>query len=225
MPRPFFGRCRAPSTWKAGQDGPGTVLSAPSQASLCSGGSAPSAGPQGGGPLNGSQRQGRKSSSARHLRFSGSFQWSFCIYLIKSTSVLRRTSLKGLHHRERKQKSLLGGGAHPPYALPSPPSRRLRRTHPEAGSWQAPARWLRAGSPTELGAGVTLTQAPFLLAPAGGSPLAPATCPARRWLPTVGPHWTAWLFRAETRSQRAHLPWAFTTLGPAPQWRLSCLPP
>ena len=25
MPRPFFGRCRAPSTCKAGEDGPGLV--------------------------------------------------------------------------------------------------------------------------------------------------------------------------------------------------------
>lgn len=40
------------------------------------------------------------------LCFSRSFQWSFCIYLIKSTSVLTRTSLKGLRHRKQSTSSL-----------------------------------------------------------------------------------------------------------------------
>lgn len=64
------------------------------------------------------------------LCFSRSFQWSFCIYLIKSTSVLTQTSLKGLRHRERKQKSLLGGRAHPPCALSPQPSFQTAQPHP-----------------------------------------------------------------------------------------------
>lgn len=47
MPRPFFGRCRAPSTCKAGKDGPGLVLPTHTRSPMSGGGSAPSAGPSG----------------------------------------------------------------------------------------------------------------------------------------------------------------------------------
>lgn len=90
MPRPFFGRCRAPSTCKAGKDWLGQSFGLP-RGPAVQWSSAPSAGPQGHCPLSLSNQQGPKSLCGKNSSFSfhHKFQVSFCnLFHMRSMYIL-----------------------------------------------------------------------------------------------------------------------------------------